>query len=667
VKPTEKKIPVKLPATIDPFRSCAKFLSPWTIALSMLVLGFLAYANSFHAEFHFDDNTSILNVESISGYMNIPLMWTQVDKSRFLGYLSFAWNYRMSGLDSFSYHVVNWLIHLAASTGVFLLIRLLLRSEAATTADIEKRRALWLAWAGALFFLLHPVQTQAVSYIVQRLASLAALFYIFTVYFYILGRRGTRWAFGLAALSAVLAFFSKQSAYSLPGALLIYEVCFAKNKKQIVRALIWILIPGFLMVAGAMMLGGGFTSLDRLAKSIDQSELLDTKEYFYTQASVVLHYLRLVILPYGQNLDYSWPVLKKLMHWRFFLPASVLVAFAASGFYALRKGKRALAFGIFWFFVAMSVESSFIAIDDVIFEHRLYLPMAGLALIFALIYEKGVKKFGYALPLLLGISLVLTGLTYRRNEVWKTEESLWKDVIQKTPNKTRGYRNLARQYTRERRVDEAITMYKKITELHESRIDPDALYNLGVMYQAKGEWQEAIGWFQKVLEVRPEADQPNLGIGLSYKKMGDYAKAEDYYKKALELDPEENKNYEALAALYLVTKQYEKAAPYIQKAVEYHVDVKDKTGGTLVFKELILLTAQLGELCFRDRKYTEAVTFFDLVTTMNRDEADAYYFKARAYAALGQSEKVMEQINILKRMDRQDVLKDLREKLRDVL
>ncbi len=662
---TQKNPKLQQAAAVDPFRSHAKFLSPWIILASILGLGFLAYANSFRAEFHFDDNTSILNVESISGYMNIPLLWNQIPKSRFLTYLTFAWNYRTSGIDSFSYHVVNWTIHFLASFGVFFLIKALLRQENVLSSEAAKRRELWLAWAGALFFLLHPVQTQAVSYVVQRLASLAALFYIWAVFFYVLARQGRRWAYWLFGLSAAFAFFSKQSAFSLPGALLIYEICFAKDRKQIQRAVLTILLPGFIMVA-AVLVFEGVRSWDKVLNILAQSELLSPAQYFRAQPSALLHYLRLVILPYGQNLDYTWLIPKHFFHWRFYLPCIPLAGFAVLGFLFLKKGYRALAFGIFWFFVAMSVESSIIAIDDVIFEHRLYLPMAGLALLFALLYEKIVKKIGYALPILMGISLLLAGLTYRRNEVWKTEEALWKDVVKKTPKKTRGYRNLAREYTRKHRVDDAIAVYKQILTVHPDRVDPDALYNLGVMYQEKGDWQEAINYFQKVLETRPKADQPHLGIGLSYKKMGDFAKAEEYYKKALELDPNESKTYEALAAVYLATKQYEKAIPFVRQAVEYHLSIKEKTGGTFAFQQLVPLTAQLGELCFREGKYEESVAFFDLVTTMQPSEENAYYFKARAYSALGNPKMVMAQVNILQRMGRTEALEDLRKALKQV-
>ena len=215
------------------------------------------------------------------------------------------------------------------------------------------------------------------------------------------------------------------------------------------------------------------------------------KEYFFTQFSVILTYLRLFILPVNQNFDYDYQLSTGFFQLKTFFSFSLLVGILAAGVLVFKR-YRLISFGIFWFFLTMSVESSIIPISqNVIFEHRTYLPGFGffLALTGAFFYFFKEQYLKIAVIILLMIAAINTVLTYQRNKIWKNEYTLWADCLKKSPNKARPNNNLGLALVDEGKTEKAINYYNKA--MH---ITPDFIFfynNRGAAYAKLGQYQQS--------------------------------------------------------------------------------------------------------------------------------------------------------------------------------
>ncbi|MCX6142214.1 MAG: hypothetical protein NTZ35_03245, partial [Ignavibacteriales bacterium] len=212
-------------------------IPPWASWLAICAFGIAAYSNTFLGSFHFDDETSIVTNPAIRDLSNLRGIF-YYSATRVITYLTFALNYRVGGLDVVGYHLVNVAIHLAAALMVWLLVRQILQSPAFRETDLGKVASIIPLFA-ALIFVLHPVQTQAVTYVAQRAASLATLFYLLSLYLYgqartsqvaDTGKTRTAFLFMGAFVAGLLGVFSKETAFTLPFAILLYEVLFYREK-----------------------------------------------------------------------------------------------------------------------------------------------------------------------------------------------------------------------------------------------------------------------------------------------------------------------------------------------------------------------------------------------------------------------------------------------------
>lgn len=204
------------------------------IIITLFLSGFIAYSNTFHNSFHFDDGSSITDNFAIRDLQNLRNIWN-FWPSRFITYLSFSINYHFHQLNVFGYHLVNLLVHIISAILIFYFIFLTFSTPKMKDANITKHANV-IAFFVALIFLAHPIQTQAVTYITQRIASLATLFYLASLIFYIKSRlleerliNGNIYYF-LSLIMAVIAMFTKEITITLPFVILLYEIHFLKQK-----------------------------------------------------------------------------------------------------------------------------------------------------------------------------------------------------------------------------------------------------------------------------------------------------------------------------------------------------------------------------------------------------------------------------------------------------
>jgi hypothetical protein len=473
---TKLRAPRPSPAPRSSSRTALVFAA---IALLTLV----AYLPSFSAPFQFDDYSAIIdNAKEREEAGMSGLNWMG---ARILPAASFMLNYRIGGDQPFGYHVVNFAVHLLAGLAVFQLALALARTPRLRDTAPAREALVWAAVA-ALVFACHPIQTQAVTYIVQRMASMAAMFYLWGVVFYLWARlavdeRSATFCFAAAALSGLCAVLSKENAVSLPLALLLVEATFFGGIRGvwIVRLIplailagsvpilwhlwfSWDLMPGASLAERILRITRQTFSPARLGTSVSPLD------YFLTQGLVVPRYLGLTLAPLGLNVDHDIAVLHRLDLAAVAGLAS-LAALAVASLSLLRR-LPIVSFALLWTLIALSVESSLLPLNDAMMEHRMYLALPGIALAAGagIVWLRGrIRSVGTVAALVL--VLVLPTLTYARNLVWGSTVSLWSDAARKSPRKARTQLNAGVAHHGERRLDEAVRYYCRALALHPSQ------------------------------------------------------------------------------------------------------------------------------------------------------------------------------------------------------
>ncbi len=494
-------------------------------------LGFLLYLNSIHGEFIYDD---IINIETNPLMHNARnLKWISgFYATRFFPYFSLSLNYFFHQDHTFGYHLVNIILHITNTLFVFLLTQLLLQTK---KLDIvaEKDRYLF-SLLTALIFLTHPIQTQAVSSIVQRITLLSTTFYLGSGVLYLKSRlenRKTSWI--LAIILCVMAMASRENAATLPFILCFMEIYLIQSSRPTPKIktfkslapffLSLIIIPSLLLYS--MNWGRPLTSI------IQETDSISRSTYFLTQTSVLNTYLLLFLFPISQNADYDYPLTHSPLNYQFLLGACVLLLLTLL---VLRWGRRhaVLILGWAWFLITLSVESSFIPIKDVIQEHRLYLPMIGLSWILSYAIVQSIRSSKTRFTLINVLLLLYCTLTISRNQVWKSNVAFWQDTAAKSPSKSRAHMGLGAAYLRTAVFPEAEK------HLHMSiLLDPENLAghaNLGILYFHTGNSEKALFHMEKAYSFNPGEPLYTHHLGYMYMELSQYERAFYFYRKLLD-------------------------------------------------------------------------------------------------------------------------------------
>ena len=556
--------------------------------LLVILLGVIGYANTLNVPFQFDDIPDIVLNPIVKNldYYRFPSKAKADFKdseqyllfvNRYVGNLTFTLNYKYNALGVTGYHLVNIVIHLLNAVFVYWLVRLLFislpRSDIRDKDPFPRRWGPIIAFFSALFFTVHPIQTQAVTFIVQRFASLATLFCLISLTMYMTSRLLITGLMGsscdhealfpslvscfkslplapvfylISLLSAVLAMMTKEIAFTLPILIMLYEFLFLTGERK--WKFVWILpfvltmsiIPISLFYSVAV--GGG----DGTVMGLNPE--MPTLDYLYTQFRVIITYIRLLLFPVQQNLDYDYPIYRSLLHIEVLLSLVTILSIIMSTsylFWRFRKTeplRKIIFFGMAWFFITLSVESTIVPLKDLIFEHRLYLPSIGFVLMVCslsmMVANKYLTKKPQIILLCVGlvIALILTGVTYSRNNIWRKEVTLWEDVVRKSPEKERGYINLARCYYENDNIDGLIKAAKKWIMINP---DNDEAYDfLGDAYFNEGKISLAIEQFEKSLMINPKSVDTHIYLGTAYGLLGKRKEATDQFQQALALAPD---------------------------------------------------------------------------------------------------------------------------------
>ena len=572
-----------------------------TAFLLVAVCAVAIYSASMHGPFVFDDEFIIVNNTRVHG---IASLWPPLEP-RYVGYLSFGLNYSLSGLDTFGYHLVNVAIHIINGLLVYLLVISLFRgarsagyaTDATGGTSVKNEPMVPAAIASALLFTVHPVNIQGVAYIVQRLASLATLFYILSLVGYLEWRRaslhggskGSRAAlYILSLLSAVAAQKTKEIAFTLPFVIILLEfgvlpVKEGEGLKKRLASLVpfmltLLLIPVSMLAtelarsvpAGAAAPAGQAAGIvSRIVP--DDLKYIPPYDYLVTQFRVLMTYLRLIVLPVGQNLEYDYTVYRSIFSPGPFLGLLFHIGAllgAAYLFIRARAGKNLLlllmSFGVFFFYMTISIESSVIPLRDVIFEHRVYLPGIGLFIAFSAAFFYAWGRLGArwspaaATAILLCLTaLPLAYLSYARNLLWGDKIALYEDTAAKSPGSARARNNLGAEYGKLGMYKEAIREFEVTL-----KIKPDFLEtykNLANAYYHSGRPDEAIGVYIEFLRLVPRDKVVRKNLADLYYEVGLVKSAIKEYETVLSLYPDYADVRNNLANIFLSEGQLEEA------------------------------------------------------------------------------------------------------------
>ncbi|MCH7885102.1 MAG: hypothetical protein IIC01_07590, partial [Planctomycetes bacterium] len=432
--------------------------------LSVLLIGaaVVVYANSFGGVFQFDDRHAIVENERIH---QLWPPWDLLSSRRPLFEISLAVNYALGELDPWGYHLVNLAIHILTGLTLFGVIRrtMLHVGHASRMAQASSR----LAFAISLIWLVHPLQTESVTYLVQRCEAMMGLFYLLTIYCVLRAVASTRaWSwYVLAVVTCALGMASKAVMVTAPIVVLLYDRIFLARSWRSIWDKRWHLYSGLAVTWGILWLCGIVQSLVNASNPRATVGLgftgITPVEYLLTQPGVILYYLRLSFWPHPLCLDYAWPVETGVVS--IILSLAVILVAAVGAMLYLRR-RSWIGFVGAWFFLILSPTSSIIPIRDPLFEHRMYLPLAAVVTLSVLAWH-GVAagwcataragRLRRLLPVcfLVAISVALGTTTIRRNQDYQTELGMWKDIVAKRPNNARGHYSLGTVLLRNTKTD----------------------------------------------------------------------------------------------------------------------------------------------------------------------------------------------------------------------
>ncbi len=345
------------------------------------VMTLIAYSNTFKADFHFDDNPTIVDNINIK-----QLTWDNFiaafNGTRPIINLSLLFNYALSGQNVIGWHIFNISCHIVNSIFVYLLI--LWTLELPALSDQYSYRSRRMALVGALLFALHPVQTEAVTYIISRTELIAAFFYLATFLFFIKGAKTGKFYFIIGSfVTAALAMGSKEWAVTLPAMLILYDFLFLSNSKfkPVLSRLGWHALVA--LSWGVLIYNMSTTQMNGAGFGISGQKGITPLTYLLTSLNVMWTYMRLLILPINQNLDYEFPLATSLFAFPTLLSFIAHIGVVAVSIWLyVKKRWTLIPFGFAWFYITLSPTQSFVPILDVIFEHRIYLPSIGIFIVF---------------------------------------------------------------------------------------------------------------------------------------------------------------------------------------------------------------------------------------------------------------------------------------------
>jgi tetratricopeptide (TPR) repeat protein len=579
--------------------------APFPHLLIALVL-LLAYHRTFTTPFLFDD-TGILDTEALHELSSRTVSGT----TRPLVQLSFALNWAAGGASVVGYHAFNFVVHLLAALVLYGVVARTLRTTG-------------LALAIALVWAVHPLQTESVTYVVQRAESLMGLGYLLTLYCVIRSvdsPHAARWY--VAAVTACgLGMLCKPVMVTAPLLVLLYDRVFLASEWKRVWRERGALYAGLLATwttLVALLAGQQHESAATAGFTMQDVTLA---EFARSQPGVILHYLRLVVWPHGLVLDYAWPPAAGVTG--VILPTLFLAGSVAALLVTFRARPK-LAFLVLAFLLILAPSSSVVPIRDLAFEHRMYLPLAPLVTLivlsgWAIIQRAGLPAAHERRVTITVVAIVvaaLGALTIARNHDYRSSVAMWTDVTTKRPPNVRAYSNLAQALMQEGRIDDATVAARTALQL-----DPayaDAHVHLGHALAARGAYREAEAHYAEAVRLKPSSAEAHNNWGAALADQKRYAEAEPHYLAALRLRPAYAAAKNNLGVALMQRGRLAEAAVLYREAIRLSPAYAEPY-------------SNLGTLLARQGQRAESVQQYQRALALKPDSAEVHFNLALALA-----------------------------------
>ncbi|MBW2630456.1 MAG: tetratricopeptide repeat protein [Deltaproteobacteria bacterium] len=554
----------------------------------------IIYGNTFHGSWHFDDHVNIVenrNIELKSLSLNemqksfYGVDFSHEKISRPLSYLSFALNYYISGTNTFGYHVVNFAIHYLAAVFLFLLIYNTLRLPFLN--ERYGNIAYAVALLSAFLWATHPIQITAVTYIVQRMASMAALFYIMAMYLYLKARttHGNKQRIVFVALccvTAILSFASKENAAMLPLSIFLYDLFLIQGltHENIKKNLKIALVPVIVILLVTLF----YVDLPSILEGYKNRPFTLT-ERLLTEPRVILFYISLLLYPvtYRFALLHDFGVSASLLTPWATVPA-ILTITIIIGLALWRSRKNPLiSFCVLFFFLNHIIEGSFIPLE-IIYEHRNYLPSTLLFVLFSIFIINVINYFSYKKSvqflMVSGIIILMVfqgHTTYSYNKLFRSEYIRLLDNISKAPNLSRPHNNLGRWYWDKNIYSKAFEESNEALRLDNYsnlRLPAITHENIGIYYLRTGSYDKAMAHFLESVRISSGNTHPRtyFGIAMTNYRMGNLNEAQKYIEDAIAILPESEEYRAILSMILLKSGDIDGAILAAGKALELKAD-----------------------------------------------------------------------------------------------
>jgi len=586
------------------------------------VLGVGVYANSLKGEFIRDDNVLIRDNTYIKSWPGILKCFYQDiaagagqewNSYRPLQMAAYMVDYKLWGLNPAGYHLSSVVLHILAALLIYWLIILL----------YDNKRVAFLA---GLFFVIHPIHTEAVTYISGRADSLSAVFILLCFIFYIKYPYHKRAVFyPLIILTYAFALFSRENTVIFPALLLLYHYCFRKKLRKGLFFSLCAVSAGYILLR-MTLLGGLLSNISYVSTFFQR-----IPGFFAAFAG----YLKLLFVPVPLHTSYGLKLFS-------FSDPGVIAGILAlvlllAGAFKFKKHRRIIFFPVMWFLIWLLPHSNLYPINAYMAEHWLYIPSIGFFVLAGagLSHALNIKRLK---GLVLVLIAVLTGfysyLTIRQNRFWHEPVSFHKWALKYAPDDFKEHLLLGTAYYERGRYQEALSSYDKALGLAPEEA-AKIYYNIGLVYRDTNQPDKAVAAFNKSIEIKPQI-RVWRGLAKVYKDMGKSEQAAGAYKKVIELEPQKADNYYELGALYASLGSYKQAEDLFRQAIAVDAEFAPAYNdlGTIymilgryqqavfAFNKAIALEPQAGSyynlalVYFYQKEYKQAVNYCDKALEM---------------------------------------------------
>ena len=640
------------------------------VPLLVVIAGLLAWHNSFTGPFIFDDrhwipeNPTIRHLWPIWDVLFPPS--SALVNARPVVNFSLAVNYALGGYNVWGYHALNLTIHILAGLTLLGILRRTLRQPAlrerfGAVAD-------GLALAVALIWTVHPLQTESVTYVIQRAESIMGLFYLLTLYCFICGAasRPGLW-YGLCVTACTLGMASKEVMVSAPLMVMLYDRAFVSGSFREAWRRRWPLYLGLSatwVLQGLMVVSAGTFKTSAVAQYAGGGRRW---EYLLTEPGVILHYLRLAVWPCPLCFDYyGWPLVGTGLS--VLLPTLVIAILLAATAWACKSNS---AWGVLgaWFFLILAPSSSIIPLDSPAYEHRMYLSLAavvtGVVVVASLLGKRLLRNqfcsvLGWVACGFVVVALTL--LTIQRNRDYISDVAIWDDTVAKCPQNPRAHCNLGFALSQLGKTPEAIRQYEQALQI---KLDyPEVHIDLGIALAQTGNIEDAIAHFELALRIDPDNADAHYNLGMALAQTGNIEEAIAHYQRSLQIKPDRADGHNELGIALAQAGKIEDAIAHYQQALridpglaEPHYNLGNALAqagrvpeATVQYEQALQIKPDfadahnsLGTLLAETGNFQDAIAHFEQALRINPDYAEVHANLGNALAQVGRAPEAIVQ------------------------